>query len=369
MPIFAALRLMKQFVPILLLILLLGCSKTEDVTPAEGLYFPPVNAANWDTVSPASLGWNEANIPDLLNFLSTNNSRAFMVLKDGRIAIEAYFGNDLTGTTFGNVSNWYWASAGKTLTSALIGIAESQGKVNLQAKSSTYLGVGWTSLAQAQEDQITVLNQLTMTTGLDDGVADPDCTDKSCLIFKAAPGTRWAYHNAAYTLLDGVIAAGTGQTLNNYLNSQLRNVIGMDGTYIKSGYNNVFYSTPRSMARFGLLLLNHGNWGQAPVIPEAYVATMIVNSQTLNQSYGYLTWLNGKTSFMVPGSQLVIPGPLSPSAPGDMFAAMGKNGQLINVVPSQGLVVIRMGDAPDSSIVPFTFQEELWKRLSTVIVK
>lgn len=46
---------------------------------------------------------------------------------------------------------------------------------------------------------------------------------------------------------------------------------------------------------------------------------------------------------------------------------MEKNGQLINVVPSQGLVVIRIGDAPDASLVPFTFQDELWKELKKVI--
>ena len=50
-----------------------------------------------------------------------------------------------------------------------------------------------------------------------------------------------------------------------------------------------------------------------------------------------------------------------------MFAALGKNGQLINVVPSQGLVFIRMGNNPDNSLVPFTYNNEVWKRLNLVI--
>jgi len=50
-----------------------------------------------------------------------------------------------------------------------------------------------------------------------------------------------------------------------------------------------------------------------------------------------------------------------------MYAAMGKNGQLINVVPSKNIVVIRMGDAPDNALVPFTFQNDLWAKLNTVI--
>ena len=121
------------------------------------------------------------------------------------------------------------------------------------------------------------------------------------------------------------------------------------------------------MARFGLLLLNKGKWDQTQIIPPSYFDLMITTSQNINLSYGYLTWLNGKTSSMVPGLQTVFNQSISPSAPADLFAAMGKNGQLIDVVPSQGLVIIRMGDVPDASLVPFTFQEELWKEMNKVI--
>ena len=121
------------------------------------------------------------------------------------------------------------------------------------------------------------------------------------------------------------------------------------------------------MARFGLLLLNKGKWDQTQLIPENYFTLMISTSQNMNLSYGYLTWLNGKASYMVPGSQIVFPGKMSTNAPDDMFAAMGKNGQLINVAPSRNLVVIRMGDVPDSSLVPFNFQNDLWEKLNAII--
>ena len=244
---------MKKYFAILLL-LVVACSKKDDVAPTTSLYFPPIGSATWETITPASLGWNEAAIPDLKTFLATNNSRALIVLKDGKMVIEEYFGNQLTSGAFTASSNWYWASAGKTLTSAAVGIANSQGKINFDAKTSEYLGTGWSGLTQAQENKITVRNQLTMTTGLDDGVANPDCTLPSCLSFKAEPNSRWAYHNAPYTLLDGVIANATGKSLNVYLKEQLLTKIGMDGQFIATGDNNVFYSTPRSMARYGLLL-------------------------------------------------------------------------------------------------------------------
>ena len=70
---------------------------------------------------------------------------------------------------------------------------------------------------------------------------------------------------------------------------------------------------------------------------------------------------------MMPGSQIVYPGSFAPSAPKDMFAALGKNGQFINIVPSLDLVFIRMGDAPDNSLVPALLDEQIWQRLNAVI--
>jgi beta-glucosidase/6-phospho-beta-glucosidase/beta-galactosidase len=61
---------------------------------------------------------------------------------------------------------------------------------------------------------------------------------------------------------------------------------------------------------------------------------------------------------------------LSANAPADMFAAMGKNGQLINVVPSMNLVWVRVGDAPQDNVeVPITFNNDIWFYLNKVICK
>jgi CubicO group peptidase (beta-lactamase class C family) len=353
-----------------LLLFLFACKKENPEPSADSeLYFPPNNSSEWEKTTPESLGWNTSQIPVLQTFLQDNNTRAFIVLKNGKIVMEEYFGNNLTNTgTFTANSNWYWASAGKTLTGFLVGIAQKENLLNIEEKTSTYLGAGWSSLTLTQENQITVKNQLTMTTGLDDGVSNKDCTDKTCLTFLTAPGTRWAYHNAPYTILDRVIQSATNQTFSNYFNARLRDKIGMDGNWIKTGDNNVYYSTPRAMARFGLLLLNKGKWKEEVILnDENYLNAMTSSSQNLNLAYGYLTWLNGKNSFMVPTLQTVFSGSISANAPADMFAAMGKNGQLINVVPSQNLVIIRMGDNPDNSAVPFTFQNDLWAKIKLVI--
>jgi len=142
----------------------------------------------------------------------------------------------------------------------------------------------------------------------------------------------------------------------------------MDGIYVKQEYNNVFYSTARSMARFGLLILNRGKWKNTAVLNDSsYFNAMVNSSQNINPSYGYLWWLNGKNSFMAPILQTVFPGSYAPAAPQDMFAAIGKNGQLLCIAPSRGLVVVRMGEEPGGGEVPFTLCDNIWQRLNYVM--
>ncbi len=347
--------------------LFFACSKNNDPAPvppgSSTMYFPPTTGTTWETITPASLNWNETQLNDLYTYLQTKSTRAFIILKNGKIVSEKYFG------TFTVDSNWYWASAGKTMTAFLVGIAQKEGPLNINNKTSQYLGTGWTSATLAKENMITVRHQLTMTTGLDDGVPDNDCTLPSCLQYKADAGTRWAYHNAPYTILDKVIENATGKTYNAYFQEKIRDKIGMNGLWIKTGYNNVYYSTPRSMSRFGLLLLNKGKWDQTTILSDtSYFNTQINTSQNLNPSYGYLTWLNGKSNYMLPEVQFVFPGPLVPNAPVDMYSALGKNDQKIYVVPSQNLVVVRMGDsAGNAQLALSSFDNELWGKLKTVI--
>jgi hypothetical protein len=326
------------------------------------IYFPPTSGGQWDTLSPQSLGWCTDKIAPLYTFLDSNNSKAFIVLKDGKIVLEKYFG------TFTKDSAWYWASAGKTLTAFCVGIANQEGKLKLTDTTSKYLGKGWTSMTQAQEDKVTIWHQLTMTSGMIDTGTFFDCTSKACLKYKADAGTRWAYHNSPYTLLDSVLESATGTNLNAFVNAKVKTSTGMTGLFFKSGYNNVYYSTPRSMARFGLLLLNKGKWDGTDILKDSsYFKAMTTSSQSINNSYGYLTWLNGKSSFMLPSTQIVFNGFLCPDAPSDMYAALGKNGQIINVVPSQNLVFIRMGNMWTTSNVPNEFNNDIWKRLKLVM--
>lgn len=326
------------------------------------LYFPSTTTDEWETTTPGSLGWCESEIAGLYTYLETANTDAFIVLKDGKMVLEKYFG------TFTADSAHVWNSAGKCLTATLVGIAQKEGLLNINNKTSDYLGTGWTSMPQAKEDLITVWHQLTMTTGMDDEGNRWACTDDTCLHYISDAGTRWAYHNAAYNLLRDVLESATGKNLNIYTNQKLFTPTGMTGLWVKLGYFDLFISKARSAARFGLLSLNKGVWDGVPVLNDLdYFNAMVSRSQELNKSYGYLWWLNGQPSYMLPADRTVYTGMLNPNAPPNLYSAMGKDGQFIDVWPEENIVVVRMGGAPDNNYVPVEFHRGIWENLMKVI--
>ena len=367
---------MKRIITILTLATFsFSCSSDEEIiepvaiitTPEqnpteETIYFPPNDATTWETKTIASLGWNENNVPDLLTYLETKNTKGFIVLHNGKIVMENYF-NGHTST-----SPWYWASAGKTLTATITGIAAQDGLLNINNKVSDYLGTGWTSATLAKENLITCKNLLSMNSGLDDSLGDD--VSPNNLQYVADAGTRWAYHNV-YVKLQDVVAAASGQTWDAYFNAKLKTPIGMTGSWLSSGASgslSVYWSTTRSMARFGLLALNKGNWNGTQILNSTYFNDASTTSQTINQSYGYLWWLNGKSSYHLPQSQFQFPGELIPNGPDDMYMALGKDDQKIYVVPSKKLVIIRMGNSADNSTFALSdFDNVLWGKINAVI--
>jgi CubicO group peptidase (beta-lactamase class C family) len=343
---------MKTLITLLLLLLF-----AESYT--QPLYFPPKNGTTWDTIAPSRLNWCPDKIDSLYNYLQQTNTDAFIVLKDGKIALEKYFG------TFTKDSIHYWASAGKSLTAMLVGIAQQKGLLNINDSVSKYLGSGWSSEVSQKERLITVRNLLTMTSGLEDDPAAP-CTNedfnKECLQYKVDAGTRWAYHTGAYKKLQDIVSTVSGKTYNGATNEYIETPIGMTGAWSSNG---VYFSTARNMARFGLLTLSRGIWDTDTIMRDsAYLRAMTNSSQSFNLSYGYLWWLNGKATTMVPGAQLIIPSSIIPNAPNDLICALGKNDQKIYVVPSKNIVVIRLGASAYGAAALSPYDTLIWNYIN-----
>ena len=335
-----------------------------DPTPADGqsgnsngLYFPPLKGDIWEKVAPASLNWDVGKLAELLDYLGQRNSTGFVVLYRGRIAIESYWqGWDLHKA--GVI-----ASAQKSVTSLLVGIAQEEGLLHLDDPVTKHLGKGWSKKGGGQsEDRILLRHLITMTSGLDDTGT-----------FEAEPGSKWYYNTPIYYKSKDALAAAAKLSLTDYTKSRLWSRIGMnDSSWVAlPNANTQLSSSTRDMARFGLLIGNGGAWAGSPVLKDlAYLNAALNTSQQLNQSYGYLWWLNGKDSYVLPGKRAAAQqGSLVPSAPKDMVAALGAADKKIYVVPSMDLVVARQGDSAGEAgaAALSTFDALLWQRLMEVI--
>ncbi|RYY54939.1 MAG: class C beta-lactamase-related serine hydrolase [Chitinophagaceae bacterium] len=332
-----------------------ACSKnTESPQPAgESYYYPPLTGTTWETESPESLGWDPGKLNDLLNYVQANNSSSFIILHKGRIVVEKYWiGNAVTSAKI--------FSATKSMGAFMIGLAQEQGKLDINQEVNTYISPGWSRASASQEAKITVKDLISMTSGLNEN-----------LTYDTVPGARWRYNTLAYHRIYEVLASAYNQSNDNYTKAQLWDKIGMQDAFwdTEPGGGPTMSCSARDMARFGLMMLSGGKWNGAPVMTNAaYFQSMINSSQTLNPAYGYLWWLNGKSSFILPTSES-FNGPLMPNAPADLVTALGYGDKKIYVVKSMDLVVIRHG-SPSNAPVTYAlsnFDNEIWKLLMLAI--
>lgn len=348
------------FSSLLLFCILTACRGIDTPTPSypqSTTYFPN---GRWEHIAPNSLGWNIKNQNALVEFLKNTHTKSFIILVNGKIAMEEYFDGQTVDVA------WEWNSAGKTLVAATIGIAQQKGFLDIHDKVSKYLGEGWSSEALAKENLITIKHLLSMTTGLND---KNEFVTKENLTYLADAGSRWSYSNVFQLLVD-IVQAPTHQNFETFFNSSVRNKIGMGGYWKFGKIFTIYHSNARSMARFGLLALNQGKWKDQQIIDKNYFTECIASSQNINPSYGYLWWLNGKSSYMVPGSQKRFSGALIPNAPADLYSAMGARDQRIYVIPSKNMVVIRMGNPSNPEHPSFAvsgFDQALWEKINAMI--
>lgn len=325
-------------------------------------YFPPTKTDEWETIEPAAAGFDAKKLQSVIDYIGEHDSTGAVILVGGRVVTEKYW-QRTNAHTARDI-----ASAQKSVLSVLVGIAQGEGRLKLDDYVSSFLGTGWSKAPAGHESLITIRHLLTMTSGLNDTLEPV-----------GEPGKIWSYSNA-FSQLHYVLEKCTGKTIQDYATGVLFGPTGIrDSSYYvrpailndpaAAGYG--LRMSPRDMARFGLLMLNNGDWGAVPVVRDkAYLAESINSSQKLNLSYGYLWWLNGKQSFLYPTQIRPAPGPLVPSAPSDWYAALGRDDKKIHVVPSMDLVLSRWGGAADGANgngrlnVPVTFDNEIWKRLT-----
>ncbi len=204
-----------------------------------------------------------------------------------------------------------------------------------------------------------------MTTGFNEFppfVESNLCSDPKCLIYKADAGNRWTYHQGPVAVLKNVIEATTGKVFSEYAKTQLTEPIGMRN---ESWLGDQLISSARDLARFGLFVQADFSWkGEQLFYDESYKNDMFSSSQSMNPSYGYLWWLNGKGSYILPATNEDIQTDLVETAPDDLLTAIGLFDQKLFVLPSRDLVVVRLGGQPET-VITFDneYDEQLWTRI------
>ncbi|MFT7644090.1 MAG: CubicO group peptidase (beta-lactamase class C family) [Pirellulaceae bacterium] len=335
-------------------------------TPAFGqLQFPDVE---WKTVAPESVSWSKEKLHAALDFAFARNTSEVIILHRGRILAQRrqnitdksfqyrgrIKGQDSRGQDIEDV-----ASVQKSIVSFLVGVAQEKKLISIDDPVDEHLGEGWSKATPEQDSKIQVRHLITMTSGLN-----------TRLQFVAPAGTQWKYNTTVYSRSLRVIEKAAGMTANELTKKWLTGPIGMkDSKWVKRPGGNLlssidantvgFATTASDLARFGLLMLADGKWdGKVLLADKKYLKDSHSSSQPLNPSYGYLWWLNGKKATVRPiGGKTNKP--LLPEAPADMYAAQGAMGRKCYVCPALQLVVVRLGDTPDS-IGNVRFDKRFW---------
>ena len=324
----------------------------------------PARGAEWPAVPAAAMGLAPAALAEATSAAEANNSTAFLVgCREGLVAenywqTERGFEGPMRAPTYlaDGRSVEDVASVQKSVVSVMVGIALQKGLLRLDDVVSEHMGAGWSRAEPAHENVITVRHVLTMTSGLDRQSR-----------YVADPGTVWDYNlGSVWHTLKRVLESVADTPLNALLDAWLGEPLGFEQSsfvgrpsddsipepmrgafqYPDGRAVEGFMTTARGLMRFGLAVLGGGATATMDLgIAPGHLEESLTPSTALNPSYGYLWWLNGQPFTVRPGTGR-RDGPVFPGAPASTVSALGALGRALHVVPSAGLVVVRMGGQP-----------------------
>jgi CubicO group peptidase (beta-lactamase class C family) len=188
------------------------------------------------------------------------------------------------------------------------------------------------------------------------------------------PGTRWNYSTAGFHMIADALARVIGvgdctlegqrrnaaslspmtacaspreRVFNEWAQGTLFGPLGMDaeiefdatGTFLGG---SLVFASARDWAKFGTLYLRDGVWNGERLLPEGWVNfARTPGPDTSVNVYGAGFWITPPT-----GSPIRPAGHASPLPPEDSFSAQGREGQVVWIVPSRDLVIVRLGLMP-----------------------
>ena len=338
----------------------MGCS----VVPDGNLHFaehwsaqPHATAAAAPVAAAPGEPWPDGNTvttsPALDRILADDalagpGMRAIVVVHDGRIVAERYAAGFSASTP---LLGW---SLAKSVVAGLVGMLVKDGRLTLEQSA------GWP--AEGRSARIRIADLLAMSSGLRFNEGYGTVSDITRMLYLEPdmagfaraqpplhpPGTYWSYSSGTANILSRIVQDAAGPLGAAYPAERLFQPLGMTsatletdeyGTLVGSSY---MYASARDWARYGLFLAQGGVWRGQEFLPPGYVAMMASPAAASGGEYGQgLVWLWGSSAVTAgqnPDAAFGIPA--------DAFWMEGHDGQSTAIIPSQHLVVVRLGLTP-----------------------
>ncbi len=289
-------------------------------------------------------------------------TRAVVIVQGGRIVFERYADNYSRDM---RLISW---SMAKSVTQALVGAAVLQGRVAIDTPMGS---PHWR--AGDRRASITWRDWLNMVDGqdyLEIGAPSVLANDVTHMLYGRGrgdiarfaaslplihdPGAHWNYNSAGTVLIADALTRTIVPDAQNptdrrnrmraWMQQSVFEPIGMNpivefdrsGLYYGSA---LVWATARDFARFGYLYLRDGVWDGTRVLPEGWVDFARAPGPASNADiYGAHWWLTPPHGTGRPMRSLI-----TDTSMADAFSAQGHEGQIIVVVPSKDLVLVRLG--------------------------
>jgi CubicO group peptidase (beta-lactamase class C family) len=379
--------LFKPFCTWLLAGLVAGCIGTgpqqtgSAASTADASGVPMQLGDGWAVASPKDAGLDACLLDSMSRAIRRaedySNIHALLIVRDSHLVYEEYFPGEnvrwrgasrqRVHVDFHRDTLHSVRSVGKTITSALVGIALHSGAIpSLDVPLVNYFPEH-TSLLTPEKRRITLRHALTMSAGfewneMDDRDRMRDSRDPAAFVLvrevAAEPGSTWYYNTGLPLLLGLVVSRATGRPFGAYAREALFQPLGItevewDGPEAwrdipelawdgKEPWSRVAHPggsvwlRPRDLAKFGSLYLNGGRWNGRQVLPAEcveestrwHIATRDSTSEYGEHGYGYFNWHNDR--FCTAEGEL------------EVYSATGNGEQRIFVIPALRLVVVHL---------------------------
>ena len=342
----------------------------------RGLTYPddPVTRVGWYTpmetipggaevpLSTAKTQISQAALDQIENYAQEHNSSALLVMHRDKIVLEKYWRGHHQAAYTNSMS------LAKTVLSLLIGIAIAEGDIQSELDPVAKYIPEWANDTRAK---ITIQDLLRMQSGLRDYEKTDDPfsdlvqmylgKDANAAALKVPahrlPGQTFEYTNANSQILGLLLERSTGERFGQYLQTRLWQPIGAEAAQLwldrPKGNAKPFcclFARSQDWVRVGQLMLNSGKVKQQQIVPATWIRKMVTPSKK-QPVYGYHIWLKAPTqsgpSYEKKASE--------PFLAADMFFLDGFARQRVYIMPSQDLVVVRVGEQPrtwDDAVIP-----------------